>query len=63
MSTYDWWDVDELLGDIEEDDSATDNLTEAEQALIDRVNELKTIVDTEITQPYPVAGVSADYGD
>lgn len=56
--TY-WWDLDEILGEEEaSDDSSEDNLTAEEQALIDRVNELKTIVDTDITQPYPT--VSGD---
>ena len=59
MST--WWTAEELLEGLEDPDtSSTDNLTEEEQALIDRVNEIDNIIDTEITQPYPKAGVSGD---
>ena len=55
-----WYDKEELLGEFEPvDDSSVDNLTPEEQALIDRGAEIKAIVDTDITQPYPT--VSQDF--
>lgn len=45
---------------LETEDTSVDNLTTEEQALIDRANELGDIIEAEITQPYPVPGVSGD---
>ena len=55
-----WYTKEELLGEFDPtDDSSIHNLTDEEQALIDRGAEIKNIVDNDITQPYPT--VSQDF--